>query len=294
MENFIDYLDKQYDYERIINQIEPENRDFWIFRHIVVSIGQKINTNFVARKDKFTKFLYTKENCRVYFSDGDILTMLLQLRDTSTMDWLVERLKKAYKGEFEKYQIFIAGEGSFSDDRENEKVGYLVDGIGLTEDEQILTNPQDIDIPFKELLILINLILAKDRAAEELQEPQKAKELPTLQEVDGLSMLQEVDGLPMLQEVDGLPTLQEVDGLPEFQEVSLQSQKPDFSKETTAKYISLLRFYYYGDEKAAEYLKNIGYDVESDIYSNYDTKEKRDEKNSLFTDFNLFEKSGLL
>jgi len=109
------------------------------------------------------------------------------------------------------------------------------------KDEQILTNPYDIDISFDELFVLINLILSKDQAS-----------------------------------------------------TPLWPSRPDFLKHTTSKYISLIKYYYYKDEKARSYLLNMGYDVEKSIYSNYDTLDKRDEKRKFFCDFNEFEKNGLL
>lgn len=36
------------------------------------------------------------------------------------------------------------------------------------------------------------------------------------------------------------------------------------------------------DERAKAYLENVGFDVEGDIYSNYDTQEKRDAKIKIF------------
>lgn len=38
----------------------------------------------------------------------------------------------------------------------------------------------------------------------------------------------------------------------------------------------------------------MGFDIKSDIYSNYNTRAKRDEKNNFFSDFDKFEKSGVL
>lgn len=40
--------------------------------------------------------------------------------------------------------------------------------MALVKDEQILTNPQDIDISFDELFVLINLVLSKDQASTHL------------------------------------------------------------------------------------------------------------------------------
>ena len=104
-----------------------------------------------------------------------------------------------------------------------------------------MKNPQDIDIPFSELLILINLILAKDQASN-----------------------------------------------------PLWPERPDFLKHTTSKYISLIKYYYYKDKKAGNYLRNMGYDINSSIYSNYDTSDKRDEKRNFFSNYKEFENSGVL
>ena len=42
------------------------------------------------------------------------------------------------------------------------KDSYALKGMKKIVDEQILSNPKDIDITFEDLLILVNLILAKD------------------------------------------------------------------------------------------------------------------------------------
>ena len=48
------------------------------------------------------------------------------------------------------------------------------------------------------------------------------------------------------------------------------------------------------DERAKVYLENVGFDVKGDIYSNYDTQEKRDAKIKIFCDFDSFEKAGII
>lgn len=74
----------------------------------------------------------------------------------------------------------------------------------------------------------------------------------------------------------------------------LWPSRPNFFKHTTSKYITLIKYYYYGDMKARKYLLNMGYNVDEDIYSNYNTLDKRDEKRGFFSDFEVFEKSGVL
>lgn len=151
MGNFIEDLDKWYENERQTNGIKDSCNI-----PLTVELYGNVSRNYMIRKKKFTKFLFTKDDCRVYFSDTDILMMLLQVHKTDTMDLLMDYLVKAYWNNVEKYYIHIG----------NEK--YEVDGIPQIEDNQILTNSQDIDITFNELYVLVNLILAKDRASNPL------------------------------------------------------------------------------------------------------------------------------
>ena len=229
MDNFIEELDERYQRERKKNKIKNDNKSFVCNIPFRVNLYGKVNENYIIRKGKLTRFLYIKNDCRVYFTDADILTMLLQIKNNTTIDLLVENLGKAYKKCFEKYNIWIS------------RKKYEVVGMALVKDEQILTNPQGIDISFDELFVLINLVLSKDQAS-----------------------------------------------------THLWPGRSDFLKHTTSKYISLIKYYYYGNEKARSYLLNMGYDVEKNIYLNYDTLDKRDEKRNFFCNFNEFEKSGLL
>lgn len=229
MKNFIEDLDKKYKIERAGNGIKGRNKNFWIFSPIIIKLYGKENSNFLLKKGEFTKVLYIKDGCRVYFSDADILTMLLQIKDKNTICLLLENLRRLYQLNGEKYNIVIGNEE------------YEVTGIAQVKDEQILTNPMDIDISFEELLVLINLILSKD--------------------------------------IEAAP---------------LWKNKPNFRKHTLAKYLSIIKYYYFGDNKAERYLFEMGYDTKVDIYSNYDTTGKRNEKNSFFKDFHEFEKSGIL
>ncbi|WP_148459540.1 hypothetical protein [Anaerostipes faecis] len=63
---------------------------------------RKINENYIIRKGKLTRFLYLKNGCRVYFTDADFLTMLLQIQNKDTMTSLIENLERAYKNCAEK------------------------------------------------------------------------------------------------------------------------------------------------------------------------------------------------
>lgn len=229
MSNFIEKLDYLYEDVRVKNKVSQYNKNFALYIPINVKVYGRNCKEFVIRKGQFTKYLYVKNGCRVYFSDADILMMLLQIKTKSTMDLLIAELKRLYMNEGEPYEIVI-GEDS-----------YILRGIKRIADGQILTNPKDINITFEDLLILVNLILAKDMMS-----------------------------------------------------VPLWLDKPNFLKHTTSKYITLLKYYYYMDEKAKTFLENLGFDVKGDIYSNYDTQKKRNAKIKIFCDFDSFEKSGMI
>ena len=68
----------------------------------------------------------------------------------------------------------------------------------------------------------------------------------------------------------------------------------DYYMHTISKYITLLKYYYYGDKKAGKYLQQMGYDTGKSIYQNYDTTAKRDEKRWYFMSRKAFESSGVL
>ena len=227
MKNYIKYMDKEY-------QATPkDNIDFCIYHPLKVIIYGEENNHFLIRKNQFTKFLFTKDGCRMYFSDADILTMLLKT-DSESVEMMISELVQLYhdinsKNCKESFELSFAG-----------KVFGAV-GINRIDHEQTLTNHYDIEISFQDLVVLINLILSKDVASEELWHGEM-----------------------------------------------------NFAKHTIAKYVSLLRFYYFKDAKAEAYLKDMGWEMDHSIYRNYDTQKKRTEKASWFKDFVKFEKMFLI
>lgn len=55
------------------------------------------NENYLIRKDKNIKFLYIKDGCRVYFSDADIINMLLKVENRESIGKLVSYFNKMYQ-----------------------------------------------------------------------------------------------------------------------------------------------------------------------------------------------------
>ena len=153
MQNFIKELDSYYIKEKIRNHIEENNKNFLVFYPIKISLFDNMNSNFVIRKAEFTKYLFTRNGARVYFSDADILTMLLQIKEKDTICSLIKSLKELYIGKGKVFGFEI------------NDVKYESVGLPLIHDRQVLENPQDIEISFEDLFILINIILAKDAAS---------------------------------------------------------------------------------------------------------------------------------
>lgn len=228
-DNFIKYLDEFYNEEKKKNGIEKNNNNYSVFFPLRVKLYDKENNNFIVKKAKMTKYLYTRNNCRVYFSDADILMMLLKIENNNIINDLIDFLKEIYKDNTEKYHIFIGNKQ------------YEVPGIKEISSDLLLKNPQDIDITFNDIYVLINLIISKDIAS-----------------------------------------------------IPLWEGKPNFSKRTIVKYISILEYYYFKKDNSKIYLKNEGFDTSISIYENYETKELRKSKVKQFTDFKKFEKAGIL
>ncbi|WP_313185097.1 hypothetical protein [Lacrimispora sp.] len=229
MENFIAELDYFYAQAKLKDNIKKGNKKYAIYIPIYIGENEKQNTNFLIKKNEFTKYLFIGNGARVYFSDADIISMLLQISNEDIMNELVVGLKNLYRGNGNKYQFFI-------DDTQYESIG-----LPPIFNSQILLNPQDIDMDFENVFLLVNMILAKDAAA-----------------------------------------------------VPLWGNKYEFMKHTIVKYISLLKYYYFHDILAKDYLNGIGYDIDCSIYENYNTEERRSANNKCFYDFDIFEKSGIL
>lgn len=68
MENFVDDLDEIYTQYKNRKHIKK-----CIYLPICIKYNGKSYKNYLIRKDNNTKFVYIKDDCRVFFSDADIL-----------------------------------------------------------------------------------------------------------------------------------------------------------------------------------------------------------------------------
>lgn len=153
MYNFVNDLDNIYGQKKSeIREYNVDN-DFCIYIPVTIETKSFSNKNFLIRKSKDIKFLYIKDGCRIYFSDADIINMLLNLKNQKSIEQLILYFEKMYKTELDELETYSI---IFEDKR------YNVKGYFDIQDTQILLNKQDIDIEFNDLLVLINIILAKD------------------------------------------------------------------------------------------------------------------------------------
>lgn len=151
--NFISDLDSQ--------ALDSEMK--YIFKNVIFDAGGRDNKNFLFRKDTRvkkqekgkTRILYIKDHVRVRFTDNDILDMMLRIGKKEVICNILQNFKAIYIGEYAK-TILIMGEER-----------YEVPLLPTVEYDQLLHSKKDISISFEDLYVLINLIIAKDIAAND-------------------------------------------------------------------------------------------------------------------------------
>ena len=151
--NFISDLDSQ--------ALGSEMR--YIFKNVIFDAGGRDNKNFLFRKETKvrnrekgkTRILYIKDRVRVRFTDNDILDMLLRIEKKEVIYNILENFRAIYIGEYKK-TIMIMGEEQ-----------YEVPLLPVVEYDQLLYSKKDISISFEDLYVLMNLIIAKDIAAND-------------------------------------------------------------------------------------------------------------------------------
>ena len=151
--NFISDLDSQ----------ASDSEMQYIFKNVIFDAGGRDNKNFLFRKETRvtkrekgkTRILYIKDHVRVRFTDNDILDMMLRIEKKEVICNILENFKAIYIGKYTK-TIMIMGEKQ-----------YEVPLLPIVEYDQLLHSKKDISISFEDLYVLINLIIAKDIAAND-------------------------------------------------------------------------------------------------------------------------------
>lgn len=154
--NFIDDLDNWY--TQSVTKNKYNKAQFLLFKNLGIynkNGSALLSSNFIIRKDnKKTKFICVHYNSRVYFSDYDIIGMLMQVSDCKIINQILQEFKLLFNKQIDHtFDIQI------------ESNRYNVPGLPLYEHKQIIKNEKDVDLEFQDLLILINLVIAKDFAS---------------------------------------------------------------------------------------------------------------------------------
>ncbi|MCM1044970.1 MAG: hypothetical protein NC417_05635 [Candidatus Gastranaerophilales bacterium] len=135
----------------------------YIFKKVIFDAGGRHNENFLFRKETRarkrdigkTRILYIKDHVRVRFTDNDILDMILRIEKKEVVCQLLKNLKAIYVGKYTK-TVMVMGQDK-----------YEIPLLPAIEYDQLLDNRKDICIAFEDLYVLINLIIAKDIAAND-------------------------------------------------------------------------------------------------------------------------------
>ena len=157
--NFIRTIESDY------SQLKAEcnsSQGFIYLKPVKVVVNSVKNDSFtikhyvVFKNNHRTQFLYCRNCVRVYFSDVDILQMLLQIEDAGKQGKILNALSQwLWKG---------SGEGYI----EYEETSYSFQTIDWCDNSLVFHTHKDIDVPEKDVIALINLIVAKDVAVTKI------------------------------------------------------------------------------------------------------------------------------
>lgn len=156
-DNFIIAIQNAYDQYRSCNNTDNKLNYYGNVAIIVNDIDESCfeikHYRELRTGDPRTQFLYCRNGVRIYFTDVDIIMMLLQIKNSEKRCQVLRVLSGWLKGETEKGVLTI------------DNIDYSFPGLYWKSDDVQFENMQDILVPEKDLIALINLIIAKDIAA---------------------------------------------------------------------------------------------------------------------------------
>lgn len=223
-----------YNFISKIDRDAKKTRYKHLFYDVVYDSGKSKNKNFVLRRDVRwngkTRILFIKNGVRVRFTDNDVMQMLISIKDKSVVDDFYKAFKEGYKGRFDNAKLKIDGV----------EYGISVLKLDCVNTNVMLENLKDIPIDLDNLIVLINLIIAKDNASAEA--------------------------------IKGV----------------------EYVKRTLAKYILILEKYYYHNKKVDSYFETLGMEYTLDFANDFIASNAADDNIKKITDYNKFEKSGII
>lgn len=148
--------------EYIYNNMIKFGSQFYYYKYINFeeSLCSKLNNKFMLLKRYNTNILisYGDTEIKVYLSDYDIITILVDLLNeyTELANIIIDKLVEFIENKTYKYTIDI------------DKHKFSINGILLFDDTEIYINTKaDFRININEFIMLINLILEKERISGE-------------------------------------------------------------------------------------------------------------------------------
>ena len=150
--SFLKRIDKLHKENRSVYGIEMSNNDFSSFINVEpvdISLTQK----FIIRKQEKAKLLLVSGKQRVYLSDNDIISTILNM-EKNCIDWFLNSFIKLYNDEFEVFNFKL-------EDR-------LYKGIGISyyQSQREISLFSDTKIDINDFIFILNFIFSKDRQWE--------------------------------------------------------------------------------------------------------------------------------
>lgn len=150
--SFLKRIDKLHKENRSVYGIEPSNNDFSSFINVEpvdISLTQK----FIIRKQEKAKLLLVSGKQRVYLSDNDIISTILDM-EKNCIDWFLNSFIKLYNDEFEVFNFKLEDK--------------LYKGIGISyyQSQREISLFSDTKIDINDFIFILNFIFSKDKQWE--------------------------------------------------------------------------------------------------------------------------------
>ncbi len=150
--SFLKRIDKLHKENRSVYGIEMSNNDFSSFINVEpvdISLTQK----FIIRKQEKAKLLLVSGKQRVYLSDNDIISTILDM-EKNCIDWFLNSFIKLYNDEFEVFNFKLEDK--------------LYKGIGISyyQSQREISLFSDTKIDINDFIFILNFIFSKDKQWE--------------------------------------------------------------------------------------------------------------------------------
>ena len=150
--SFLKRIDKLHKENRSVYGIEMSNNDFSSFinvKPVDISLTQK----FIIRKQEKAKLLLVSGKQRVYLSDNDIISTILDM-EKNCIDWFLNSFIKLYNDEFEVFNFKLEDK--------------LYKGIGISyyQSQREISLFSDTKIDINDFIFILNFIFSKDKQWE--------------------------------------------------------------------------------------------------------------------------------